>query len=102
MGFLAVLYAKAVDDKQDGIYFEDVYFGGLACDKDCASEIARECTNKVRGGTAIVKLMPVEAKNSLPDVFDEARIRFDKLEREMIETEDVLLANIDRAKNRRK
>jgi len=99
---LVVLYAKAVDDKDDGIYIEGIYFGGVASDIDRANRIANDCTNSVRGGTAIVRIIPVVAPNTMLDAFKEAKVRFDKLEKEMIETEDILQANNGRAKRRRK
>lgn len=99
---LVVLFAKAVDDKEDGIYLEDVYFGGVAYGKDDAERIAKNCTNNTRGGTAIVRIMPIKAQNTLLEVFREAKLRFDKLERQMVETEGILLANNQRAKKRRK
>ena len=102
MDSLVVLYAKAVDDKDNGIYLEGIYFGGVACDQLCANGIAKECVNNVRGGTAIVRIMQISARNTLLGVFQEARARFEKLEREMIETEDILQANTRRAKRRRK
>lgn len=99
---LVVLYAKAVDDKDMGIYLEDIYFGGVAYSQDCANQIATNCANNVRGGTAIVRIIQVNTRNTMLKVFNEARTRFDKLEREMIETEDILQANDRRAKRRRK
>ncbi len=102
MEALVVLYAKAVDDKDIGIYLEGIYFGGVARTQDCADRIARDCTNSVRGGTAIVRVMPVITPNTMLEVFHEAKARFDKIERDMIETEEILQANNRRAKKRRK
>ena len=102
MDSLGVVYAKAIDDKELGIFIEGVYFGGMAQDHDQANRIATDCTNNVRGGTAIVRIMPIPSKKALIGVFKDARTRFDKLEREMIETEDVLAANATRSKRRRK
>lgn len=102
MESLVVLYAKAVDDKDVGIYLEGIYFGGVACDQVYANKIARECTNNVRGGTAIIRIVPVITPNTLLEVFREARARFDRLERDMVVTEEILQANNRRAKKRRK
>ena len=99
---LVVLYAKAEDDKEIGIYLEGIYFGGVACNTDCANKIARDCTNNVRGGTALVRIMPINSRNTMLQVFEEARARFDKIERDMIETEEILQANLSRAQRRRK
>jgi hypothetical protein len=99
---LVVLYAKAVDDKELGIYVEGIYFGGVAHDKARADEIADFCVNNVRGGTAIARVMLVGSRNTMIEVFREAKVRFDKVERDMIETEDILQANSTRVKRRRK
>ena len=99
---LVVLYAKAVDDKELGVYVEGIYFGGVAHDKARAKEIADFCVNNVRGGTAIARVMHIGSRNTILEVFREARVRFEKIEREMIETEDILHANNARAKRRRK
>ena len=77
---LAVMYGKAVDDKEIGIYLEDVYFGGIATTPEEADVLARECVNNIRGGTAIIKIIPVNGKNALLELFDDAKSRFDKIE----------------------
>ena len=101
-GAIAVLYGKVVDDKELGVYLDDVYFGGVAGNTEEADEIARDCMNNVRGGTAVVKTLQIEDGNSLLEVFAEARARFDRMEREMVETEAILERNQQRTKSRRK
>ena len=102
MDSLVVLYAKAVDDKELGIYVEGIYFGGVANNPNHADKIAKVCTNNVRGGTALIRILQIGERNTMLEVFGEARSIFDKQERDMIETEDILLANSQRAKRRRK
>ncbi len=97
-----IVYAKAVDDKELGVYIEGVYFGGISDTQADAGFIARACVNGTRGGTAIPKIIPIVGNNSLIALFDESKARFVKLEREMIENEDILLANQKRAKAKRK
>jgi len=99
---VAVMYGKAIDDKELGIYIEDVYFGGVAEDDMEADEIARDCVNGIRGGTAIIKVIPIVGSNTLVELFEDARARFDKVEREMVETEQMLENNIQRAKARKR
>jgi len=99
---LVVMYGKAVDDKEIGIYLEDVYFGGIANTQNEADAIARECVNNIRGGTAIVKIIPIGDRNVLLELFKDAKSRYDKIEKEMIETEAILEANQQRSKSKRK
>lgn len=94
---LAIIYSKVVDDKELGIYIEGVFFGGVASDQSEADELARACVNHTHGGTAIPKIIPVGDK-TLHEVFTDAVNRFQKIEREMIETEDTLAANQRRHK----
>ena len=89
---LAVVYGKAVDDKELGIYIEGVFFGGVAQNQTEADQLARTCVNGTHGGTAIPKIMPVRGDN-LHQVFSDAISRFNKVEREMIETENTLSAS---------
>ena len=94
---LVVIYGKAVDDKEIGIYIEGVFFGGLAKCQEEADQLARTCVNCTVGGVAIPKIIPTCGK-TLHEIFREAKVRFDKIEREMIETENILLANQQRCK----
>jgi len=97
---LAVVYGKAVDDKELGVYIEGVFFGGIAQDQNEADQLARICVNGTHGGIAIPKIMPVAGDN-LHRVFSDAVSRFDKVEREMVETEETLLASQKRHRCRK-
>jgi len=97
---LVVIYGKAVDDKELGIYIEGVFFGGIAETQAEADQLARMAVNCTVGGTAIPKIIPIGNKN-LHQIFKEAKIRFDKIEREMMETEAILLANQQRCKGKK-
>jgi hypothetical protein len=97
---LVIIYGKAVDDKEIGIYIEDVFFGGVAENQDEADQLAKMCVNCTVGGIAIPKIIPIDNRD-LHTIFKEALIRFDKIEREMIETEDILAANQQRCKNKK-
>lgn len=98
---LVVVYGKAVDDKELGIYIEGVFFGGIADTEEEADHLAKVCVNCTTGGVAIPRIIPAGNKN-LHQIFKEAKIRFDKIEREMMETEDILLANQQRSKSKSK
>ena len=95
---LVVIYGKAVDDKELGIYIDGIYFGGVANTKNEADKIARQCINNTHGGVAIIKILTLTEGGSLLTVFNEAVHRFAKIEREMVETELTLEANARRAK----
>ena len=97
---LVVIYGKAIDDKEIGIYIEGVFFGGVAETQEEADRLARIAVNCTVGGTAIPKIIPIGDKD-LHQIFKEARARFDKIEREMMETEAILLANQQRCKNKK-
>jgi hypothetical protein len=97
---LVVIYGKAIDDKELGIYIEGVFFGGVAEDQAEADRLAKTCVNCTVGGIAIPRIIPIGNKN-LHEIFREAKIRFDKIEREMVETENILLANQQRYKNKK-
>ena len=97
---LAVIYGKVVDDKELGIYIEGVFFGGIAGTQEEAEQLAKTCVNCTVGGVAIPRIIPLGGKN-LHQIFKEATVQFDKMEREMIETEAILLANQERCKKRK-
>jgi hypothetical protein len=97
----AVIYGKAIDDKEIGIYIEGVFFGGIAYSQVEADQLAMKCVNCITGGTAILKIIHTGDKN-LHEVFSDAIVRFAKIEREMMETEDTLFASQQRHKCRKK
>jgi hypothetical protein len=97
---LAVIYGKAVDDKEIGIYIDGVYFGGVANDLAEADQLAKVCVNGMVGGIAIPKIIPIGDSN-LHHIFKEALARFAKIEREMVETETILCANQQRCKRKK-
>jgi hypothetical protein len=97
---LVVIYGKAIDDKEIGIYIDGVFFGGIAENQEDAEQLAKECVNYTVGGVAIPKIIPIGRKN-LHEIFKEAKIRFDKIEREMIEAESIIQANQQRCKNKK-
>jgi hypothetical protein len=90
---LAVFYAKIVDDKQDGVYLADVYFGGIGKDNKEAEKIARECVNVVRGGTIIPKIITLNGSFQLLSAMKEATEKFQAMEREMFLAEDIIAHN---------
>lgn len=96
-----IVYAKAVDDKEDGIYIEGVYFAGVALTQDEADCIARDCTNSIRGGTAMIKIITITGPHRVLAAFEEIKARFRRIEQEMVETEAILLANQARGKRSR-
>lgn len=111
---LVVVYGKAVDDKELGIYIENVFFGGIANSREEADNLAKSCVNHITGGTAITKIIPLgrinecqnkcgtqTCKSCLHAIFREAAMRFAKIEKEMIETESIIIANQQRNKSKK-
>lgn len=96
-----IVYGKIVDDKEDGVYIEDIYFGGIAKSAEEEEDIKKSCANNVRGGYAVPRTFTIDGNNSLPKVFSEARRRFNQIEREMMENELIMEANAERAKKKR-
>ena len=66
-----------------------------------ADEVARFCVNNTRGGSAIIRILPFSGQNMLPELFEQAKKQFAKLEREMMENEAILEANQGRSRKRR-
>ena len=97
---LVIIYGKAVDDKELGVYIDGIYFGGTAETRPEADRIARQCINNTHGGVAIIKILTLQPGHSLIQVFNEAVHRFAKIEREMIETEMTLEATAKRGKKK--
>lgn len=85
-----ITYAKMVDDKQEGIYLQGVYFGGVEETMEEANRIAKHCVNTVKGGTIFPKIFPMDAPNALRDTLKLARTRFEIMESNMVMTEDII------------
>lgn len=85
-----VAYAKMVDDKEEGIYLQGVYFGGVEDTQEDANRAAKRCVNTVKGGTIFPKIIPMEHTNGLCSILKLARTRFEVMESNMIMTEDVV------------
>ena len=96
-----VVYGRFVDDKQDGVFLEGIYFGGVAERHDEADEIATNCVNNAKRGTSFPKIMPIDEPGNFPRIMQEAADRFFKMEAAMIEAEDIHRANQEMAKRRR-
>ena len=99
---LVVVYGKAVDDKEIGVYIDGIFFGGIAETKTEANLIARQCINNTHGGVAIIKILTMGPGVNLLTVFNDAVHRFAKIEKEMVETEMTLEANARRTKKPKK
>lgn len=96
-----VVYGRFVDDKQEGVYLDGVYFGGVAPDQESANAIASSCVNGAKRGTSFPKILPFRP-GSFVELLDEAAEKFAKMEASMIEAEDIQRANSEMAKRRRK
>lgn len=96
-----VVYGRFVDDKQDGVFLEGTYFGGVAKDKEGADEIAKQCANNAKRGASFPRIIPLERPEEFQAVIVEAVSKFDKQEAQMWEAEAVHQRNQDVAKRRR-
>lgn len=85
-----VVYAKIVDDKEDGISLAGVYFGGAGNTRQVAEGIARECVNGIKGGTIMPKLYEAGTSATLPSIMTQAEAFFKKKEAEMITTAEII------------
>jgi hypothetical protein len=90
-----VAYARVIDDKADGVYVHDVYFGGVADSCAEATRIAHECTAQAKGGIILPKVIPVKGDIIL-DALEMAHLRFRVLESQMINSEEVYDRNSGR------
>lgn len=88
-----VFYAKAVDDKQEGIYISDIYFGGVGETMVEATKVAKDCVNTIKGGTILPKISELVGDCQLIPVMKSVIAKFRKLEREMFLAEDILNRN---------
>ena len=92
-----VAYAKITTDK-DGISLQGVYFGGLGETLEEAEEIARDCVNRIRGGTVLPRVLKIEDKGKVLDALYEATDRFEQTTVSMQEADKI----ISRSQGRRK
>jgi len=77
-----------VEDKEEGIYLDGIYYGGMGS-QDEAETITRRCVNEVKGGIIVPRSFPIDANQTLPDCIALVRRRFHDIEREMIDIEDM-------------
>lgn len=92
-----VAYAKITTDK-DGIALQGVYFGGMGDTAEEADEMARECVNRVRGGTVLPKVLKIEDNGKILDALYDASDRFEQTTANMQEADRI----INRTQGRKK
>lgn len=93
-----VAYAKIIEDKKKGLHLDSVCFGGIGTTPDEADDIARECTNMVRGATVVPKIFEINQRLQAIEVLYDASEKFEKLTSSMLEANDVLNKNQFRRK----
>lgn len=96
-----IFMGKVVDDKEEGMYIEDTYFGGMAYSEQEEEEIKKSCIAN-KSSYYIPKTLYVRNNEPFSSVVLRAKRQFFLLERDMIETEDILKENQQRHKNRAK
>jgi len=84
-----VAYAKITTSK-DGINLQGVYFGGLGDSIEEANQVARDCVNRIKGGTILSKVIAVDGNNKLLDVLMDASDKFETITLQMQEAEAII------------
>lgn len=84
-----VAYAKITTNK-DGICLQGVYFGGVGETIDEANQVAKDCVNRIRGGTILSKVIPIDGKNMLLDALMDASDKFEAITQQMQEAEAII------------
>ncbi len=95
-----VAYAKVIDDKDNGVYMQGIYFGGIAGTPAEAEAVARACVNSVKGGTVIPRIIPMDNNNQILDAVDRAVKRFNTMEVQMVQAEEIIMRTTQRGKRR--
>ena len=85
-----VAYAKISIDKDTGIEFQGVYFGGMGSSTEEADVIARECTNSIKGGTVLPKVCKITDGETVIDAMYDATERFEKMMEKMKEADNII------------
>jgi len=89
MESFVVAYAKITTNKE-GIHLLGVYFGGLGATADEANQVARDCVNRVKGGTILSKVIPLNGKHRLLDALMDASDKFEMITMQMKEAEAII------------
>lgn len=84
-------YAKVIDDKEYGVYIQDVYFGGVSSTYDEAKLIANDCINNSKSGSILPKIIPMENVSCTLEVMAKVVEQFQKIENDMIESENIII-----------
>lgn len=100
MQLYCIVYGRFIEDKVDGIYLESLYYGGIADDITEAQNIAQECVNS-QSGTIFHRIIQFKLGEFI-DAINLGKRKLEKLEKDMIETEDFMKHNETMAKKRRK
>lgn len=83
-------YVKVVDDKEKGILMSGVFLGGLGETQAEADLIATDCTNTIRGGTVLAKIVKIKKGENLIDAMYDAADRFDVMLEQMKEANETI------------
>ena len=92
-----VAYAKITTDK-DGISLQGVYFGGMGDTVEEAEEIARECVNRVKGGTILPRVLKIGNDGKILDALYDANDRFEQTTVNMQEADKIINRTQSRGK----
>jgi hypothetical protein len=85
----AVAYAKITTNK-DGINLQGVYFGGVGNTIEEANQVAKDCVNRIRGGTILSKVIELDGQNTLLDALMDASDKFEAITLQMQEAEAII------------
>ena len=85
----AVAYAKITTNK-DGINLQGVYFGSVGQSLQEANQVAKDCVNRIRGGTILSKVIELNGRNALLDALMDASDKFEAITLQMQEAEAII------------
>lgn len=86
----AIVYAKIVETKDNGIMIDDVFFGGIGSSIEEAEQIARECVNTIKGGTILARVLELTGPEQVVEVLYAAADNFEKITKQMIEAQKTI------------
>ena len=90
----AVVYAKILLDKDEGVELQGIYFGGIGDTIQDAETIARECVNIIKGGTIMPRIVKITSDNySIIDALYDVADKFESTTKRMRDAESILRRN---------
>lgn len=83
-----VLYAKVVDDEEEGLDMEYPFLGGESFNEDEADQIARRIIDENKNATIIPKILQADGPK---EALERSQVFFYHIYMEMIETHKIMM-----------